>query len=138
MKRNCPAEPSGMAASERALLTLALCSLIGCGNAGVTSDESDPEPAFAAGEREALRALHYDLSDPPADPSNRVADDAKARALGQRLFFDPGLSGKLLEGDNDGTNGTLGRQGQAGRVSCASCHVPSTGFVYTRSPHQQV
>jgi cytochrome c peroxidase len=127
-----------MAAPERALLTLALCSLIGCSSANATSQQSDPEPSFAAGEREALQALHYDPSEPPADPSNRVADDAKARALGQRLFFEPGFSGKLLEGDNDGTNGTLGTQGQAGRVSCASCHVPSTGFVDTRSPHGQV
>ena len=58
--------------------------------------------------------------------------------FGQRLFFDPALSGPLLEGDNDGSTATLGRQGEAGRVSCAGCHVPDSGFVDTRSPHQQI
>ncbi len=119
-------------------MLLLLCSLCACGGSGAASDASDPEPVFAPGEREALAALHYDASPPPADPSNHVADDAAARAFGQRLFFEPGFSGRLLEGDNDGTNGTLGNQGESGRVSCASCHVPNTGFVDTRSPHQQV
>src|SRR4029077_12801214 len=61
-----------------------------------------------------------------------------ARALGQRLFFDPSFSGRLLEGDNDGSGAALGKQGDAGRVSCAGCHVPAGGFVDTRSPHLQV
>ena len=34
--------------------------------------------------------------------------------------------------------GTLGKQGEAGRVSCAGCHVPQSGFVDTRSPHRQI
>jgi cytochrome c peroxidase len=33
---------------------------------------------------------------------------------------------------------TLGKAGEAGKVSCAGCHVPSTNFVDTRSPHQQI
>ncbi|MFN3549192.1 MAG: cytochrome-c peroxidase [Mesorhizobium sp.] len=45
----------------------------------------------------------------PADPSNRVADDPAAAALGQALFFDHDLS-------SDGT------------VSCASCHQPTRRF----------
>jgi cytochrome c peroxidase len=54
------------------------------------------------------------------------------------LFFDRSLSGPLLEGDNDGTNGSLGLEGEAGRVSCAGCHLPQANFVDTRSPHQQI
>ena len=30
------------------------------------------------------------------------------------------------------------RQGDAGKVSCAGCHLPSAGFVDNRSPHRQV
>lgn len=45
---------------------------------------------------------------PPPSPSNRVADDADARALGARLFDDPQLS----------PHG----------VSCRSCHDPDLGF----------
>lgn len=45
----------------------------------------------------------------PASPTNAVADDPAAAALGQRLFFDKHLS-------VDGT------------ISCASCHDPAHGF----------
>lgn len=45
----------------------------------------------------------------PADPTNRVADDAGAARLGQMLFFDARLSAK-------------------GDVSCATCHEPSRSW----------
>ncbi|HSD41896.1 MAG TPA: cytochrome c peroxidase [Burkholderiales bacterium] len=43
------------------------------------------------------------------DPSNRVSGDARAIALGQRLFFDARLSAN-------------------GAVACASCHVPTRAW----------
>jgi cytochrome c peroxidase len=43
------------------------------------------------------------------DPGNRVSGRAEASALGERLFFEPRLSG-------------------TGSVLCASCHVPFRGF----------
>ena len=46
---------------------------------------------------------------PPADPTNRVADDADAADFGRSLFFDSGLSGQ-------------------GEVSCATCHQPDLHF----------
>jgi cytochrome c peroxidase len=45
----------------------------------------------------------------PADPTNRVADDPDAAALGYRLFFDARLSAN-------------------GAVSCATCHRPERVF----------
>jgi len=45
----------------------------------------------------------------PADPSNRVADDPRAAAFGQCLFFDTRLSSN-------------------GKVSCATCHLPNREF----------
>jgi cytochrome c peroxidase len=45
----------------------------------------------------------------PPDPSNRVADDPRAAALGQRLFFDTRLSSN-------------------GKVACATCHIPEREF----------
>jgi cytochrome c peroxidase len=95
-------------------------------------------PDFSDAELAALAALRYDDGPPPADPSNRVADDPAARQFGQRLFFDAALSGPLIDADNDGGAATLGHVGEAGRVSCAGCHVPEHGFVDTRSPHQQI
>jgi cytochrome c peroxidase len=158
---------SGARLARRALVALALSALAsgcgatpgaeGAGGAGGTptgadaagaagtdggateaAATDDPEPSFTPAARAALAALRYDDGAPPADPSDRVADAPAARAFGQRLFFDPAFSGRLLEGDNDGTPGTLGAQGDAGRVSCAGCHVPASGFVDTRSPHRQV
>ncbi|MEC7947092.1 MAG: cytochrome c peroxidase [Myxococcota bacterium] len=45
----------------------------------------------------------------PADPTNHVADDPAAAALGHALYFDPRLSG-------------------SGAHSCATCHDPAMGF----------
>lgn len=57
-----------------------------------------------------LRSLSLAELEPlPADPSNRVADDPRAVALGKRLFFDTRLSSN-------------------GKVSCATCHIPSRDF----------
>lgn len=108
-----------------------------------TADHVDAElpdlaPIFTEQERAALATLRYDASPPPNDPSNRFADEPAARAFGQRMFFDASLSGRLIEADNDGSPATLGHAGEAGRVSCAGCHIPTSGFVDTRSPHRQI
>lgn len=100
--------------------------------------DAEPPPELDEATLAKLRALRYDDGPPPADPSNRVADDPRAQLLGRRLFFDTTLSGPLIEGDNDGSGGTLGVMGEAGKVSCASCHVPEDHFVDTRSPHRQI
>ena len=121
------------------LWAAAVVGAAGCGSespGGPPAD--DPAPVFTAAEQSALAALRYDDRAPPPDPSNRVADDGAARLFGQRLFFDRALSGPLIEGDNDGSPGTLGRKGEAGKVSCADCHLPESGFVDTRSRGNQI
>lgn len=55
-----------------------------------------------------MQAMVFD-GDLPDSPSNSVADDLEAAVLGQRLFFDQGLS-------SDGT------------IACANCHDPSAAF----------
>ncbi|MES1187596.1 MAG: cytochrome c peroxidase [Myxococcales bacterium] len=125
-----------MAVPERAAALLLLCW--SCGASGPARDGQSSPPTLTSDERAALQALRYDPGGPPVDPSNRLADDPAARSFGQRLFFDTAFSGRLLEGDNDGTSATLGMQGDAGRVSCAGCHLPAAGFVDARSPHLQV
>ena len=69
-----------------------------------------------------MRALLSKLTPLPAvppDTTNRVADNAQAAALGQKLFFDAVISGSL-EWPVD-----LGAVGESGKVSCASCHSSS-------------
>ncbi|MCX4240956.1 cytochrome-c peroxidase [Paraliomyxa miuraensis] len=114
-----------------------------------TEEPSDPDSGSSTGaephspdptpeEWALLQTLRYDEGPPPADVTNAWADDDAAALLGQALFFDPRFSGPLLDGDNDGDPDTLGEQGQTGRVSCAGCHIPESGFSDTRSPHQQI
>jgi cytochrome c peroxidase len=68
--------------------------------AGACENEA-PFPSFD--ELDELQQLHSMPRRPPADPTNRFADNAQAAALGNRLFHDPKLSA-------------------CGTVSCASCH----------------
>ena len=57
-----------------------------------------------------LRSLSLSSLPPlPKDSSNAYADDPKAIALGKKLFFDKRFSAN-------------------GKVSCATCHIPETGF----------
>ena len=65
---------------------------------------------------EELAAIyrHSPLGPLPSDPTDRVADDPRAAALGQFLFFDSRLSAN-------------------GKVSCASCHQASHGFTDARA-----
>jgi cytochrome c peroxidase len=68
------------------------------------------EAEWLPAELELLRTLSIEgLGSPPADPSNRVADNPAAAALGRMLFSDARFSSN-------------------GRVSCASCHQPENGF----------
>jgi cytochrome c peroxidase len=120
-----------------ALITLLA---LGCGS------ESDGEartesgaPRFTRAELDALGTLApTTLPSPPEDVSNRFADDPAARAFGQKLFFDADFSGKLLDGDNDGTVNALGNVGDTGKVSCAGCHVPDAGFLDDRTLGKQI
>ena len=67
-------------------------------------------PAFAPDELETIRSLWIgSLPSLPADPSNRVADDPAAAALGEAIFFDARFSAD-------------------GQVSCSSCHEPGLAF----------
>jgi cytochrome c peroxidase len=77
----------------------------------VASGKAHPAPAaWTADEVALLAGLRLTALEPlPADPSNRVADDPRAVALGHRLFFDTRLS-------------------RNGAVSCATCHDPAQDF----------
>ena len=66
--------------------------------------------AWTPVELATLRSLSLAALPPvPPDPSNAVADDPRAAALGRQIFFDPRFSGN-------------------GQVSCATCHLPGRYF----------
>jgi cytochrome c peroxidase len=107
--------------------------------ASATADAGDPDPVFTDAGWAALQALSpVPLPAAPPDVTNAYADDALAAVFGQKLFFDPSFSGPLLDTDNNGGPGTLGSAGQTGRVACAGCHLPTSGFSDTRSFQQQI
>lgn len=71
---------------------------------------SGSRQAWTPAQLDELRSLSLlALDPPPPDPTNRVADDPGAAALGRRLFFDTRLSA-------------------TGQVSCGTCHQPERGF----------
>jgi cytochrome c peroxidase len=117
----------------------------GAGAAGASaasdggSESDDPEPSISDEDWQRLRELSPKaLPAPPADATNAWADDEAAAQFGQELFFDARFSGALLDGDNDGSQNALGTRGDTGKVSCAGCHLPESGFSDTRSLHQEV
>src|SRR5262245_16840461 len=85
--------------------------LAGCGGRSAPLPSSGVSmPDFAPGEVEALRSVWIgSLPDLPADPSNRVADDRAAAALGAAIFADTRFSAN-------------------GQVACATCHQAELNF----------
>lgn len=76
-------------------------------------DPASTGPRFAPDEIVLAASLKLpETLRPPADTTNRYADNPKAAALGKALFFDPRLSAN-------------------GAVSCASCHQPEHVFADT-------
>jgi cytochrome c peroxidase len=136
----------------QAAVVLVVLALFGCGvraasptadppdgGSGASGGASDERPSFTSDELATLATLSPATLPPaPADVSNRYADDPRAAAFGQKLFFETAFSGKLLDGDNDGGSSTLGLKGEAAKVSCASCHIPSAGFLDDRTLGKQI
>ena len=104
-----------------------------------TGEATDAAPSFSPQELAILATLSPSPLPPPgADSSNRLADDPAAASFGRRLFFETAFSGKLLDGDDDGSATTLGVRGQPGKIGCVGCHVPSAGFLDNRTLGEQI
>jgi cytochrome c peroxidase len=127
---------------------VAICSSVDLGCAGSPGESDVPDnstpqgpagPDLPADVLARLQALSpAKLPEARPDPTNAWADDAQAAVFGQALFFDARFSGPLLDSDNDGAPGTLGLQGEVGKVSCQSCHDAHAGFLDNRSPRGQI
>ena len=104
------------------IAAVVLCVLCACG-------QEDPFSGFTAVQVQQLKSLSP-LPGVPADSTNRYADNPSAAALGQRFFFDRASAGPLGQ---SGVSGGLGMLGETGRVACASCHIPQSWFIDTRS-----
>lgn len=106
----------------------------GAGGAGPSASSG-----FSDADRATLATLAPAVLPPaPVDVSNQYGDDPRAAALGERLFFDAGYSGKLLDIDNDGSERSLGVRGASGKVACSGCHMEGDAFLDTRSVFREI
>jgi cytochrome c peroxidase len=95
------------------------------------SQANTEEAEFSSSELAIIDGLGP-MPELPPNPTNAYADDPGAADLGQKLFFEASYSGALTVGD-DGANGGLGQVGEKGKVACASCHMPASWFMDTRT-----
>ncbi len=82
---------------------------------------------FGTSEWAAIHTLSP-LPDLPVDTTNKYRDSAAAALLGQKLFFEPRLSGPIQAGSP--AEGQLGAIGQAGKIACRNCHMPESGWLF--------
>src|SRR5438477_9126769 len=68
------------------------------------------------------------LPELPVDTTNKYRDSAAAALLGQKLFFDPRLSGPIQAGT--AKEGQLGAIGEAGKIACRNCHMPESKWLF--------
>lgn len=94
-------------------------------------DCGDADCSFNRSEWELIQEMSP-MPEPPADPTNKYWNSDAAAALGQKLFFEKRYAGTIKVGVL-GKNGGLGAEGEKGKVSCASCHMPQTAFMDTRT-----
>ncbi len=64
----------------------------------------------------------------PVDTTNKYRDSPAATLLGQKLFFEPRLSGAIQTGTPQ--QGQLGMIGEAGKIACRNCHMPESKWLY--------
>ena len=88
-----------------------LCGVAGAlawSRRGSSSPEGGDVDGFTALDVERI-LQHSPIGDPPADPTNAVADLPAAAEFGQAIFFDKRFSG-------------------TGKTACSTCHDPAKGF----------
>jgi len=95
------------------------CSLVwGDGDAG---------EGFSRSEWATIHSLSP-LPALPVDTTNKYRDSPAAALLGQKLFFEPGLSGPIQTGTP--AEGQLGAVGESGKIACRNCHMPESRWLF--------
>ena len=87
---------------------------LACGQANKIDSQT-----FSSNEWGIINTLSP-LPDLPVDTTNRYRDSAPAALLGQKLFFEPRLSGPIQTGTRQ--EGQLGAIGEKYKIACRNCH----------------
>ena len=64
----------------------------------------------------------------PVDTTNKYRDSSEAALLGQKLFFEPRLSGPIQTGTPQ--EGQLGNIGDKYKIACRNCHMPESRWLF--------
>lgn len=106
------------------LLLLNLVALALCSSAQTLSH---PDAQLFSAEETTIHTLSP-LPALPADPTNKYVDSPAAALLGQKLFFEPRLSGPIQAGTRQ--EGQLGDIGDKGKIACRNCHMPESKWLF--------
>ena len=82
---------------------------------------------FSRAEWEIIDSLSP-LPGLPVDTTNKYRDSPAAALLGQKLFFEPRLSGPIQTGT--AREGQLGNIGEKYKIACRNCHMPESKWLY--------
>src|SRR5215472_1090897 len=97
------------------------------GNENVGQATDPAKDAFSPAEWSLIKTLSP-LPDLPVDTTNKYRDSPAAALLGQKLFFEPRLSGPIQTGTL--AQGQLGAIGETGKIACRNCHMPESGWLF--------
>jgi cytochrome c peroxidase len=92
-----------------------------------TEKENSTGEGFSRQEWTVIKSLSP-LPALPADRTNKYRDSPAAALLGQKLFFEPRLSGPIQTGTPQ--QGQLGAIGETGKIACRNCHMPESKWLY--------
>src|SRR5262249_9820349 len=112
----------------RPLLLAVLATSAGSQKHPVQSPPPIPE-LFSHEEWAAIKTLSP-LPTLPVDTTNKYRDSPAAALLGQKLFFEPRLSGPIQAGTPK--EGQLGAIGESGKIACRNCHMPESKWLFDR------
>src|SRR5262249_42194134 len=133
--RSASLSPDGGARMKYLLSALVLLCLLsawslnayapaGTKPAAQTAPDSD---IFSPADRAVIATLSP-LPDLPLDTTNKYRDSRAAASLGQKLFFEPRLSGPIQTGTP--AEGQLGAIGDKYKIACRNCHMPESVWLY--------
>src|ERR1051325_11087142 len=116
-----------------------LVVVLSIGSAGLAACQIADSPSqgaeAAAEEADDLSAQDWQvlhtlspLPAVPEDRTNKYADSPAAARLGQKLFFEPRLSGPIQTGTAQ--EGQLGAIGDKNKIACRNCHMPESVWLY--------
>lgn len=95
---------------------------------GQGHDTDSGDPANFSPQEWAIIKTLSPLPDLPVDLTNKYRDSEAAALLGQKLFFEPRLSGPIQTGTP--AQGQLGAIGEKGKIACRNCHMPESKWMF--------